>query len=129
MKKWIFLIAAITVAQLLFAQEKAVPLRDNYVQALAAKNLSKISARSLVSLPFVDDFSYSSPIPRPSLWLDHQAFVNNQYGNNPPSYGVVTLDGLNENGRPYDSTSFTFNAVGGADTLTSQPIALGFNSP
>ena len=129
MRNILSFMAAMMLVQILFAQEKEVPLRDNYVQSYASKHLSKINPRSLVSLPFVDDFSYLSPIPKPTLWLDHQAYVNNQYGNNAPSYGVATLDGLDQNGRPYDSTAFSFNAIGGADTLTSQPIALGFNSP
>lgn len=62
-----------------------------------------------------------------SLYLDNYAFQNNNYAVDQPTYGVATLNGLNEYGRPH-------NWLGGpnfgpADTLTSKPIDLdGFNS-
>ncbi len=59
--------------------------------------------------------------PNPNLWINKGTFVNFNYPINPPSYGVVTLDGLNVNGVPYSYAPF---AAGGADTLTSQPINL-----
>ncbi|MFB0997575.1 MAG: hypothetical protein QMC28_02590, partial [Flavobacteriales bacterium] len=61
-----------------------------------------------------------------SLWQDNFAFRNNDYGINPPTIGVVTFDGLNENGYPYNFTSPT--AYGLADYLTSKPIFLNINS-
>lgn len=61
-----------------------------------------------------------------SLWQDNFAFRNNDYGINPPTNGVVTFDGLNENGYPYNFTSPT--AYGLADYLTSKPIFLNINS-
>ena len=58
-----------------------------------------------------------------SLWQDNFAYRNNDYGINPPTIGVVTFDGLNENGYPYDfSTAVTY---GKADYLTSKPIFMG----
>ncbi len=57
-----------------------------------------------------------------SFWQDNHVYLNNDYAINPPSIGVVTFDGLNENGYPYDfSTAFTY---GKADYLTSKPIYL-----
>ncbi len=57
-----------------------------------------------------------------SYWQDNEVFLNNDYAINPPTIGVVTFDGLNENGYPYDfSTAFTY---GKADYLTSKPIFL-----
>lgn len=57
-----------------------------------------------------------------SYWQDNQVYLNNDYAINPPTIGVVTFDGLNENGYPYDfSTAFTY---GKADYLTSKPIFL-----
>lgn len=61
-----------------------------------------------------------------SLWQDNFAFRNNDYGINPPTIGVVTFDGLNEIGYPYNFTSPT--AYGQADYLTSKPIFLDINS-
>ena len=58
-----------------------------------------------------------------SLWQDNFAYLNSDYGINPPTIGVVTFDGLDENGYPYDfSTQFTY---GKADYLTSKPMFLG----
>lgn len=58
-----------------------------------------------------------------SRWIDNQAFLNSTYAFRPPTIGVATFDGLNENGFPYDfSTAFTY---GEADKLTSKPIYLG----
>lgn len=57
-----------------------------------------------------------------SFWQDNYVYLNNDYAINPPTIGVVTFDGLNENGYPYDfSTAFTY---GKADYLTSKPIFL-----
>lgn len=61
-----------------------------------------------------------------SLWQDNFAYRNNDYAINPPTIGVVTMDGLNENGYPYDfSTAFTY---GKADYLTSKPIFMDTSS-
>ena len=57
-----------------------------------------------------------------SYWQDNFVYLNDDYAINPPTIGVVTFDGLNENGYPYDfSTAFTY---GKADYLTSKPIFL-----
>ncbi len=62
-----------------------------------------------------------------SLYLDNYAYRNDDYTSDQPTVGVVTLNGLNEVGRPH-------NWLGGpnygpADTLTSKPINLnGFTS-
>ena len=58
-----------------------------------------------------------------SRWVDNFAYINTSYAINPPTIGVATFDGLNENGYPYDfTTAFTY---GEADYLTSKPIFLG----
>jgi len=57
-----------------------------------------------------------------SVWQDNFAYRNNDNAINPPTIGVVTFDGLNEKGYPYDfSTAVTY---GKADYLTSKPIFL-----
>jgi len=125
------IIAVIIVAAFLdraSAQEQILPLSFNPV-ITQSKSVQPSSLRTALGLPFVDDFSYQTIYPDPNNWVDRQAFVNSTFPINPPSFGVATLDGLKENGQPYDSLSHTFSSVGGADTLTSQPILLGSNSP
>lgn len=112
----------ITVAA---AQEMMLPLQGLPLAAPTAAG----QVRSALSLPFMDDFSYDSAVPDAQLWTNRQAFVNRSYAINPPSIGVATLDGLNEYGLPYDTLSFKFNVIGGADTLTSQSILLGLLMP
>lgn len=57
-----------------------------------------------------------------ALWLDSYAYHNYRYGFEPRSLGVVTFDGLDENGYPYSIGSTTTNY---ADFLTSKPLDLG----
>lgn len=55
------------------------------------------------------------------IWIDHYACRNSRYAINPPTVGVATFDGLNENGYPYDFTGIG-SPYGEADYLTSKPI-------
>ncbi|MEG2666401.1 MAG: hypothetical protein RSA02_05235, partial [Bacteroidales bacterium] len=75
-----------------------------------------------ILLPFFDDFSYAGPYPDEKKWIGRDAFINNTYPLYPPTYGVATLDALDEKGRVYTNaiigTSFS------ADTLLSMPIRL-----
>lgn len=75
-------------------------------------------------LPFWDDFSFSrTDSPVDSLWLyGNSVFLNNGIGINPPSLGVITFDGLDSLGKPYNTTDVL--AKGFADRLVSQPIQL-----
>ncbi len=75
-----------------------------------------------ISLPFLDDFSYDGPYPN-NQWLDKHAYVNNHWANQPPTVGFATMDGLDENGRPWGG------GYGRADFLTSNYLDLSpFNS-
>lgn len=60
------------------------------------------------------------------LWLNEQAYHNYRYAINPWSLGVVTFDGLDENGYPYNFDGLT-NQVN--DVLLAKPIDLSGNSP
>lgn len=60
-----------------------------------------------------------------ALWQDNFAYRNSRFAINPPTVGVASFDGLDENGYPYDFTSQT--SYGIADYLTSKPINLGFD--
>ena len=58
------------------------------------------------------------------IWADNFAYHNYRFAVNPRSLGVVTFDGLDENGFPYEiGTSITNYA----DRLTSKPIDLSGN--
>ena len=65
------------------------------------------------------------PINDPSkLWADDFAYHNYRFAVNPRSLGVVTFDGLDETGFPYEIGSSITNY---ADKLTSKPIDLSNN--
>jgi hypothetical protein len=76
-----------------------------------------------IALPFIDDFSYNSTSPNPSLWQYSTVYINNTFGLNPPTFGVATFDALNGNGILYNTTNV--NAAYTADSLLSQTINLG----
>ncbi len=60
-----------------------------------------------------------------AIWQDNFAYRNSRFPINPPTIGVATFDGLDENGYPYDFSTQT--SFGEADYLTSKPINLGFD--
>lgn len=62
-----------------------------------------------------------------SLWVDNYAYRNNTFAVNPWSLGVVTFDGVDENGTPYEFGGG--DAYGIADYLTSRPIDLSVAGP
>ncbi|MCO5267700.1 MAG: T9SS type A sorting domain-containing protein [Brumimicrobium sp.] len=59
------------------------------------------------------------------LWLNRQAYHNYRFAVKPWSLGVVTFDGLDENGYPYNFNS-SINA--NADTLLAKPLDLSVNT-
>lgn len=66
---------------------------------------------------------YALPDGRETIWVNEGGFLNNSFGVNPPTIGVMTFDGLDRLGMPYD---FSFpGTYGEADRLTSKPINLG----
>ena len=56
------------------------------------------------------------------IWLSNSACHNYRYAVDPWSLGVVTFDGVDSTGYPYEFGSQT--AQGGADTLVSKPVNL-----
>ena len=56
-----------------------------------------------------------------ALWLDNYAYRNDRYAVDPRSLGVVTFDGLDEDGYPYAIGSSLTNT---ADYLHSKPLDL-----
>lgn len=61
-----------------------------------------------------------------SYWINEGAYRNNSFGVEAPTVGVMTFDGIDRLGVPYDiSSSGTY---GDADMLTSKPINLGIKT-
>ncbi|HFB99595.1 MAG TPA: hypothetical protein ENJ53_02210, partial [Phaeodactylibacter sp.] len=76
-----------------------------------------------VSLPFMDDFSYSGPYADADKWLTKDVYVNNTMSIRPVSVGVATFDGLNEKGAPRG------NGYAVSDNMTSTYLDLAnYNS-
>ncbi len=99
-------------------------------QKMLKSRISEQEAKSggMVQLPFIDDFS-TDRFPgnaqgRVALWTSRQATLNSNMARNPPTIGVVTLDGANEVGYPY---SWSVGS-GSADTLSSVLIDLSGNT-
>jgi hypothetical protein len=76
------------------------------------------------SLPFWDDFSFPDGyLPQDSLWVERvSTAINNEVGINPPSIGVITFDGYDSTGKPYNKTEVL--AKGFADRLVSRELRL-----
>ena len=66
---------------------------------------------------------YKCKAPAYTKWLDNNVYQNYTSAYLPPSIGVVTFDGLNSFGQPYNKSSPDNRGV--ADVLTSKPINLG----
>jgi len=75
-----------------------------------------------IELPFFDDFANSYLYPDSTKWMDKFAFINNDYALDPISYGVATLDAINQYGAVYSNLPSMSSDV--ADYMTSCPIDL-----
>lgn len=115
-----------------YAQERIVPLTGN--TAISAKDFKSPKWRAdimksgdMVELPFIDDFSVDrfpgNDGNRQVLWTNRTASINTGWGKNPPTVGVVSLDGADEVGYPYSWSPDSSPA----DTLESSPINLEGN--
>jgi hypothetical protein len=74
--------------------------------------------------PYIQDSAriFLQPVNDPQkIWLDEYAYHNYRFAKDPRSIGVVTFDGLDETGYPYEIGSAMTNY---ADKLTSKPIDL-----
>ncbi len=122
------LVLLLITSNILIAQEQLRPLSSNMNLAITPRltSLSKTTTTiTPLNLPFFDDFSYSykSPYPSSSYWLDSSTYVNSSFAIAPISLGVATFDGLNKHGYPY-AINAPVNFSGSSDTLTSNPINL-----
>lgn len=135
LKKINYLLFIFFTSPSILAQEYLRPTNCNlnylYSELLAPSSidyLQKNKKNQLVSinLPFIDDFYYANTnnYPNQLLWNDSSTYVNIGYPIAPPSFGVVSFDGLNKFGYPYLPSLTNLNLTFPADTLESQPINL-----
>ena len=118
--KTILLIVILSCSALLHAQEVLSNLASNPM--LKSKKFIPNKNKSALTLPFFDDFFYSSPVADTYLWQKSSVFINRTYPINPITAGVATFDGLNKDGLAYVINMA--NPQGDADTLVSQDINL-----
>ena len=121
---WSLIIAFLLVFVLAFAPPTSAQLVGFPVGPSQSTSLQKNVRTSLVSLPFFDDFSLvTNGRLDPSLWqTGGGTYVSNTITINHPTLNVVTFDGSDRAGRPYNFV--TQSAQGMGDTLTSQAIDL-----
>jgi hypothetical protein len=119
MKKY-FVLCFILITALLSAQEVITNMVSNPI--LLNVEFVSNSNKSVISLPFIDDFSYDSPIVNSELWQQSSVFVNRSYPINPPTIGVATFDGMNEKGLARDFSPSSSSEP--SDTLLSKEIDL-----
>lgn len=77
-----------------------------------------------LDLPFFDDFTSTELYPDMRLWTDSLVYVNSDFPQSPPSFGVATFDNLDKWGNPHFGNNFSMDLFGASDTLTSRPINL-----
>ncbi len=129
LKNIFVILLAVCLPELSFSQDEyTIDLKSNrkiqsYIKTQSAK-VSGMSTTDTISLPFVDDFSRPGVFPSSTQWVDNFAFINNDYSLNPITVGVATLDGINDQGNPYDNSAA--NTYGIADKMTSKRMNLEF---
>ena len=119
MIKQLFFCYVFLVSFSLVSQEVITDLAHN--PYLKKFKFTHKNSKSSLSLPFIDDFSYDSNIVSSDLWQYSTVYVNRTYPINPPTIGVITFDGLDENGFARD---FSSNSSEPSDTLLSKKIDL-----
>lgn len=114
------------------AQEMLMELGSNPVLIERAKRAkqqesnakySVLPQATVLTLPFIEDFSKEDVYPDSSKWIDKKVFINRTFPKAPPTIGVATFDGLAETGLAYNINASS-GSSGYADTLTSKEIDL-----
>ena len=108
-------------AQVVLFPLQTNPTLEKYFEQYGSNIKSNTSISDTLVLPFFDDFSKDAVYPDLSNWLDDQVFINQSFGDNPPSLGVATFDALNFAGELHSNASTTAFL---SDSLTSKPINL-----
>ncbi|MDR0763446.1 MAG: T9SS type A sorting domain-containing protein [Bacteroidales bacterium] len=92
-------------------------------QLKARRAIAQKDQGTMLTLPFIDDFSAAEHLPDPTKWVEPLVFINRTFGIFPPTTGVATFDALNENGEIYPDANEA-GSIFEADVLTSQTIRL-----
>ncbi len=117
----VFLTALLATANLMAQQGSEVLV--NLSSMPFDNSINQKKGKTLLELPFFDDFSRGETSPTSDLWYSSGVFVNTTYAINSRSIGVASFDALNHKGNLYDNAStFSFSA----DTLTSHDIDLSY---
>ena len=116
----LLIILCFLISNTIFTQEVISDLYS--ISYLSENEFTVKQNKSVLALPFIDDFSYSASQPDNNLWNSSSVFINRSYPINPPTIGVATFDGLNAKGLAYSID--ISNPQGQADTLLSQEIDL-----
>ncbi|MBX2963495.1 MAG: T9SS type A sorting domain-containing protein [Cyclobacteriaceae bacterium] len=104
-----------------FTQLKRYPIEQSFNK----KEVTGLKTKSLepMSLPFWDDFF--SEANSDTLWENKATvWINNTMAIKPPTIGVATFDGLNENGQPHRPNPDQILDVGFTDSLESRKIKM-----
>ena len=117
----IFILLILVVAQKGYTQLNIYPIQPAEGDGTKTKKEARTHSHTL-TLPFWDDFSFSSGAPDTNLWQNAEhVFVNEGLAQNPPSLGVASFDGLDQTGQGYKPDQAS---TGKTDSLTSHPIDL-----
>jgi len=101
----------------IFGQIKLYPLTSSPIQ----KNARIEDDSVTLYLPFFEDFSGYTGSPNPALWeRGGGTQVNHSYTNEAPSINIVTFDGTDERGMPYNFIAPRTADL--ADELVSRPL-------
>lgn len=128
MKTTAALLLILTLCGTASAQFAEYPLPRPAIKKPVGKASRTQAVEDPTFLPFWDDFSSSDTVIRDTLWLYGQSvLLNNGTGIRPPSRNVVTFDGADSLGKPYNINDVL--AKGFADQLVSQPIRMDLVAP
>lgn len=110
------------IAPGLLAQERLVSVTGYPRRTVNnQQDIRKSGMQDTLSLPVLDDFSASQGVPGQAIWSDSKVYINNSFGENPPTYQVATFDMMDSTGMIYErATVESFLA----DELTSLPLDL-----
>src|SRR5690606_20457834 len=101
-------------------------IKENPVLKNARRSQKDTRARTVLTLPFFEDFTNTDYYPSAEQWQDSMVYVNNTLGRRILSRGIATFDILNAQGVPYSNNAFESVY---ADSLTSQFIDLSTHTP
>jgi len=110
-----------------YSQEFETAIKENPVLKNARRQQKDTRGRTVLTLPFFEDFTNTDYYPAAAQWQDSMVYINNTLGRRIQSRGIATFDALNAYGLPYSPNS-AFASVY-ADSLTSQFIDLSTHSP